>query len=341
MVIGKEYQSIIYKIFNGDVKNYLENEQIQINCPRCQKRDNLAQPDGRYNLEINSKKRVFKCWKCDNPKFYGSLGKLIKLYGNLIDYELYKSYGGLDYFYDIDGEEIDYDIEVEISLPKEYIPFSKMDIDNPSHVQAYMYMVNERKISLDTLKKFKVGFCLDGDYANRIIIPSFNPDMTINYFVARSYTKSKLPYKNPDVKKDFIIFNDGLINWDSTIYIVEGVFEMFRLYNAIPQLGKEISKKLIYKLKRKKPNVIVLFDPDANHNAITTVSELKQLYGNDDSKVKIVKMTGNDDLDEIVKKNGRKEMIENVLFKNCGDLTVDDNLILKNSFFNEKKYVRH
>ena len=48
----------------------------------------------------------------------------------------------------------------------------------------------------------------------------------VNYYSGRSYDKfNKLKYKNPDVSKSDIIFNEGLINWDSNVYLVEGVFD--------------------------------------------------------------------------------------------------------------------
>ena len=97
MVKGKEFHPIIEKIF-VDVNNLYNSEQIQVNCPRCQEREGLRYPDGKYNLEINTAKRVFRCWKCEEPRFSGSLGKLIRLFGSEIHYELYKSYASLSIF---------------------------------------------------------------------------------------------------------------------------------------------------------------------------------------------------------------------------------------------------
>ena len=97
---GIEFHSIIQNIF-GDVNGLNVSEQLQINCPRCQERDGLSHPDGKFNLEINTanNKRVFHCWRCDNPRFSGSLGRLIRTFGSHNDYELYKSYAGnfIDY----------------------------------------------------------------------------------------------------------------------------------------------------------------------------------------------------------------------------------------------------
>ena len=85
MLIGREFHAIINRVFNEDIRGYLEHEQIQVNCPRCQERDCLSSPDGKYNLEINTAKKMFRCWKCDEPKFSGSLGYLIKRYGTYSD----------------------------------------------------------------------------------------------------------------------------------------------------------------------------------------------------------------------------------------------------------------
>ena len=63
MIKGQEFHAIIQNIF-GDVHGYMQTEQLQVNCPRCQEREGLSYPDGKYNLEINTGKRMFRCWKC-------------------------------------------------------------------------------------------------------------------------------------------------------------------------------------------------------------------------------------------------------------------------------------
>ena len=109
---------------------------------------------------------------------------------------------------------------------------------------------------------------------------------------------------NPDVDKNRFIFNEGCINWDSTVYIVEGVFDMFSVPNAIPLLGKVLTKSLYYALKEKKPDVIILLDPDAYSNAIKIYLDILNIYLGDENKVKIVKLIGENDIDEIRVQNG-------------------------------------
>ena len=51
-------------------------------------------------------------------------------------------------------------------------------------------------------------------YSNRIIIPSYDLDNRLNYFIARSiHAEEKFKYKNPPVSKNVIMF-ENQINWN-------------------------------------------------------------------------------------------------------------------------------
>lgn len=335
MIKGGEFHSIIRGIF-GEVRGYLQSEQIQVNCPRCMEREDSDTPDGKFNLEINTAKKKFRCWKCDEPKFSGNLSKLIKYYGTKIDYEMYKAYGGTDndYFWnDGDNAEFDEDVEVIISLPDEMILFSQMNPLNGDHIEAYNYLIFDRKISRDLILKFRLGFCVSGKYAKRIIIPSYNVNGDVNYFVARTYEKDikkkKIPpYDNPKANKTSIIFNEGYIDWSSTIYLVEGVFDALSFpVNTIPMLGKVISKKLFLKLKEHKPKVVVLLDPDAYSNSLDLYYQLYSIYIDCEDCVKIVKLPDNNDIDEIRRNKGIEAVIE--CLYSARSLTTDDYFIKK------------
>ena len=338
MVRGQEFHDIIYSVFDGDVKGIGEFEQVQVNCPKCQERDGLTYPDGKYNLEINTAKRVFRCWKCDEPKFSGSLGRLIKMFGSSMDVDLYKSYANIlgDYKYNEDEKEFQV-----VQLPSEMIYFSQMNPSDSDHFEAYNYLITDRLLTKEIILKYRLGFCTTGKYGGRIIIPSFDMDGEINYFVARAYRKGmKRPYDNPKANKNAIIFNEGMVNWDSTVYLVEGVFEMFSFpVNIIPMLGKAISDTLFYKLKTLKPNVVILLDPDAYKSSIELFYKLHSIYVGEEEKIKIVKLPKNDDLDELRKKEGHDALL-NVLYSARG-LTVDDYFIQRLHKPYEKQTTRY
>jgi len=328
MIRGQEFHSILQNIF-GDVQGYLQGEQLQVNCPRCQERDGLSHPDGKYNLEINTAKRKFRCWKCDEPKFSGSLGKLIGIFGSSVDRDMYKSYAGVfeDQIFDEEKEL------VQVRLPDEMISFSQMQATNPEHFEAYNYLINERKLTRDVILRYRLGFCTTGKYSKRIIIPSFDKNGEPNYFVGRYYgndkkIRKKLPYLNPYADKDVIIFNEGLVNWDSTVYLSEGAFEMLSFpVNTIPMLGKTLSTTLFLKLKELKPDVVVLLDPDAFKNSVELYYTLSTIYVGCEERVKIVKLPTDEDLDEL-RRNSGHEAVLNALYTARG-LIVEDYFIQK------------
>lgn len=329
IIQGQEFHSIILNIF-GDVQGLDVSEQLQVNCPRCQERDGLSQPDGKYNLEINTKRRLFRCWRCDEPKFSGSLRKLIRTYGSHADYEIYKAYAGTHDYYGTNDDDDSEEYEIQVKLPDEMISFAEMNPDNQHHFEAYNYLVTERKISRDIILKYRLGFCTTGKYANRVIIPSYDVNGNINYFVARTYdpTVKKRKYDNPKSDKDKIIFNEGYINWDSTVYLVEGAFEMLSFpVNTIPMLGKTISSTLFMKLKELLPEVVIILDPDAYKNSIDLFYTLESIYVGCEERVKIVKLPTNDDLDELRRNHGVDEVIK--CLYTARSLTVDDYFIHK------------
>ena len=132
------------------------------------------------------------------------------------------------------------------------------------------------------MEKFNIGFCYEGEYKNRIIIPSYSEEGTLNYFVARSWeTKPYLKYKNPAAEKEIIVFNEYLIDWDKPISLVEGPFDSLFVDNSIPMLGKKISDLLFELIYDKAKKVTIILDGDAWGNAQRLYDKLNggRLFG--------------------------------------------------------------
>jgi DNA primase len=278
---------------------------MSFDCPVCSYEiKGLSKGDGKGNLEVNYGHNVYKCWACSETNdTHGSLYKLIKNYGNKNDLKQYKL---------INPESIkDKKVKEKVvlkGLPKEFIPLSLED-SSEDYKLAMDYLV-KRNISLDTIKKYNIGFCKTGEYSNRVIFPSYDIHGDINYFLGRSYDKyTKLKYKNPDIPKSEIVFNEGKVNWDSNIYIVEGVFDHIVVPNSIPMLGKVISDELFTKLvKRAECKVIILLDSDAYKDAINLYKKLNstKLHG----RVLIVKLPDGYDISDINQRIGKKGVID-------------------------------
>jgi hypothetical protein len=160
-----------------------------------------------------------------------------------------------------------------MKLPDDYIPLWKSSNSiYRKHALAYLY---ERGLCPSDILKYQIGYSTSGEYTNMIIIPSYDCNGKLNYFVGRSFYNSKFRYKLPTVSKNIIGF-DNFINWDDYIVICEGVFDAIAIRkNAIPIYGKSIQSNLIDKILQKKPKrVYVALDEDAISNSLKLIELL-------------------------------------------------------------------
>jgi DNA primase len=255
----------------------------------------LDEGDGKGNLEINYKRGVYKCWVCaETHDTYGSLYKLLKKYGNAKQLKKYLLLKPED-----DGEQPKRTF-IQVKLPKEFVPFKDASLGlkmTPHYKQAFNYL-QKRNITDLMIQMYNIGFCYTGHYEHRIIIPSYDSENRLNYFIARSYlNNTKMKYKNPEVDKESLIWNEHLINWDEPVYIVEGAFDSIFLPNSIPMLGKFMTQNLFNKLYDNAKKVIIVLDPDAWEDAFRLYHKLNcgKLMG----KLWIVKLDGDKDIADL------------------------------------------
>jgi hypothetical protein len=273
----------------GDEKQHYESRgQISFDCPVCSKEKGLDKGDGKGNLEINYFRHVYKCWACaDTNGTQGPLGRLFDVWATKKQKKVYNL---------IRPEESKLEVK---KIPKLYLPegFMKFEDSNPRfipHIEAMRYLTS-RGITDEIIKKYNIGYTVQGNFAYRIIVPSYNVEGNLNYFIARAWTPRKMKYKNPTAEKDKIIFNEAMIDWEKDIYLVEGVFDGFFLENSIPMLGKKISALLFETLYNKaKSNIIICTDGDAWNDGLKIYHELNggTLY----NKIKIVKLPKDKDV---------------------------------------------
>ena len=179
-----------------------------------------------------------------------------------------------------------------VKLPEEFIPMAFLKSDSLSYKHAKNYL-EKRGITEDDIIKYSIGYCVDGDYGGRIIVPSYDSNGNLNYFVARSFYNSPLKYKNPPAPKDTVIF-DLYINWNMPVVLCEGVFDAMAIKrNAVPLLGKTVQETLLKKLINSTKEVIVCLDSDAQ-DTIYKVTEKLLRHG---IKVSRVNLTEGDPSD--------------------------------------------
>ena len=235
---------------------------------------------------------------------HGSVPNLIKRYGNkkiLKEYAIVRPT-------DLDQDYVPKE-KVDLKLPDGYKKLSESSYKDFNYIKAYRYLT-ERGITDELIKEYNIGFTTTGQYHNRIIIPSYDELGDLNYFVSRAWDKWKKPkYLNPDVEKQLFVYNEFNINWDGTIYLVEGAFDHIVVPNSIPLLGKTMYGKLkSLLLKNAKSDVVILLDDDAKDDAIRIYKELNvgSLY----DRVKLCTPPADTDPSLIFEREGNRGIIK-------------------------------
>ena len=238
--------------------NSLKGDEQAHYCPFCHHH--------KKKLQVNLETQQWHCWVCDSKgRKIASLLKRLHVDAHKLK-KLYEIYGDDYIVYQQDTEEE----KVELRLPKEFQSLLKEPKGFSPLFRKVKEYADKRGITREDIIRYNIGYCDGGLYSNRIIIPSYDSDNRLNYFIARSvYDEEKFKYKNPPVSKNVIMF-ENQINWNEPITLVEGVFDAMAVKrNAIPLLGKFVPKKLsdsIYKEGVKKINI--LLDEDAQDQAL-------------------------------------------------------------------------
>jgi len=275
---------LIEDVLDKPKKVYNSKHQYGYDCPNCMDIKGLDKGDNKGNLEINLNKFIFHCWGCGVS---GPLGRLFDDYGTKAQKKVYNL---------IKPEELKQEEKkkVKLRLPEGFTTFKDSNPRFIPHIEAMRYLTS-RGITDEIIKKFKIGYTVNGDFSYRIIVPSYNSENVLNYYVARAWVPNKMKYKNPTVPKDEIIFGENNINWKKDVYLCEGVFDSFFLPNPIVMLGKKMSKLLFETLYMKaEGNIIICTDGDAFIDGVKLYHELNggRLY----NKIKIIKLPNDKDV---------------------------------------------
>ena len=217
----------------------------------------------KKKLQVNVETQKWHCWTCNAGghkisqllRKLGAPKTLIKEALQLVDE--YVSY-----------EQDKTETIHNVSLPNEYKPLW-IPTDDPIYKNA-IYYLKTRRITTREIIRYSIGYCDRGPYSNRIIIPSYDEDGKLNYFIARDmFPNSKFKYKNPPMSKDTVAF-ELFINYNLPLIFCEGVFDAISIRkNAVPLLGKFPSKSLVMKLVKKKvKKIYIALDNDARKDAI-------------------------------------------------------------------------
>jgi DNA primase len=178
-VLGKSYQ--------------MKNGESAFHCPFCNHH--------KKKLQVNLDTQKWHCWVCNA----GGHKISILLRKNNASREIIKeALKLLDEYvsYSKDKQEV---TQYQVSLPEFYKPLWKPSND-PLYRNALVYL-QKRGIGPIEILRYSIGYCNGGDYRNRIIVPSYDFEGKLNYFMARDmFPNTKFKYKNPPMSKDTVGF---------------------------------------------------------------------------------------------------------------------------------------
>lgn len=266
---NKQEKINILKNILGDYKK--SREEYLFFCKFCDHH--------KPKLSVNLEKNVWKCWVCE--KSGRNISYLVSQFGTKQQQHTWLQINNYVDFTDIfDIESIfhkNYLAEEKIELPKHYKSLAgKLTADG---MEPFLYL-KKRGLTKQDMAYWKIGYCREGEYRDRIIIPSFDKDGELNYFVARSFIDDFPPYRNPDCSKD-IVFNELFLNPKEPLILVEGVFDAIVAgEQALPILGSTLKEDshLFRFISNSHEEIYISLDRDAERKQKQIISTLLR-YG--------------------------------------------------------------
>lgn len=225
-------------------------------CPKC--------GHHKQKLSVNISKNVFKCWVCDwSGK---NVSRIVRNYGkssDKLEWGALTQSVEIETFHDKLFATEKEEAKADLSLPDEFISLANKNL--PKTALYPLNYLSSRGVTKKDIIKWKIGYCSGGEYAGRVVIPSFDCDGDLNFFVTRSYDRSWRKYMNPRTSKN-IIFNHLYLDFSKEIVLVEGVFDAIVAGdNSIPLLGSTMTErsKLLHEIVKNDTPVCLALDPDA------------------------------------------------------------------------------
>lgn len=245
---------------------YVKANEIMVSCPVC----------GKDKLSINITRRVWHCWHCERP---GETFRGKRLTGT-------GAGGVVDLLAWMQGMSVraagdfllkqttmrpipDRIRRMQPQAPPEPPLRWALPIEGPAFavtIDAAWYRrlpyLQKRGISFADVQTFKIAYCTDGLYAERIVFPVFERGRLV-YFQARAtweaeedagvrYVKSINPPKskdNPTTSKD-VLMNLDSARQHARVVIVEGPIDCVHAGpSSVCTFGKSISPRQIQKLR--------------------------------------------------------------------------------------------
>lgn len=183
-----------------------------------------------------------------------------------------------------------------------------------------MRYIKKRRIGVKAIRKFKIGYMkgLNHPFKNRLVIPVFDENGVLVWYEGRDITDKKKTekwWRSFNSRSNKILFNLNNIHDYNYVIIVEGIFDVIRLwsygYNVVCIFGTEIGADQLIKLYRFD-TVYMCYDGDmSGRRALGKLKKnANELYG---TEFRYLKLPLGCDPNDISKKMFKKIFFNSVL----------------------------
>jgi DNA primase len=253
----------------GGSKSARGGDEAVFTCPSCNHH--------KKKLTFNLASQKFQCWVC-GYKGHRAFQLLKKAGAPGAAFGALKEIDNQYNFKKQVKQKIDANT---LQFPHGVTPIMSSSAILSKHALHYL---DQRGITQQDVVKYDLHYCEQGPLRNMVVIPSYDADGFLNYYVGRSFDKNAyIKHKLASSTKDIIGF-EMYINWDLPVILCEGAFDAMTIKrNAIPLFGKKLSTTLMKKIiKSNVEKIYLALDEDAlkdafNH-AETFMSYGKKVY---------------------------------------------------------------
>lgn len=261
-------------------------------CPSCGK-------DRKFGVNVSlNRTNCFSCGFHETP-----MNLLIHLESLSTYNEAFVFLGAFDPTKVIDTP-LNYIKEKTGSLPDGYRLITIGDSVTGELARKYM---SKRGFDLDFLTMKGIGYCVEGPYYGRIIIPFYEEGRLI-YFNARQFLNLADKHKNPSmdefgIGKSLLMYNADCLKVYDKSYLMESAMNCLTWGDdAFGIGGKTISQYQLTRILLRKPKrLVIVLDPDAYFEAIKLGLLLSKYL-----KIKVLKLPTGKDVNDLGRKPVRR-----------------------------------
>lgn len=267
---------VFYESVFGKGRISANGINFDVRCPICAPSDHT-----KKKLSIRTDTSANHCWVCGWKS--RTIVPLLKKYGTQAQLSTYKElFGATDQQIKlVTGEKRQ---EEMLSLPSDFKLLMLANTSDPDVKAAWRYILGRGLTEKDAWY-FKFGISSEPKWHRRVIMPSFDAEGNLNYFVARAVDKNKKPkYDNPHVDHREVVFNEINIDWTQRLTIVEGPFDMTKCpENTTALLGSDFSEQheLFSRILLNNTPIALAMDGDMWDTKMPKIVKILQEYNVD------------------------------------------------------------